>query len=250
MALTKAPDRTQSDVLITGIPTLSQDMSSHNPTQWEMSHWSNGNPFDATWQRDNVQFRDGVMILRLDNAGCPSQCDNKPFASGEYRTREERFGFGRYEARLKAASGAGTVTSFFTYRGVYGQPSHHEIDFEVLGRNCHAVQTNYYVEGRGHHEQMIPLPFDACSEFHNYGFEWSREALVFYVDGREVRRVTEDSGTPHRDIPFEPGKIMVNFWPGTAEVNGWLGPFTYPGRPQEARYDWIKFAEISQNPAR
>lgn len=35
---------------------------------------------------------------------------------------------------------------------------------------------------------------------------------------------------------------MTNLWPGTG-VDGWLGPFTYPGTPLTARYDWIKYTK-------
>ncbi|MDI6731695.1 MAG: family 16 glycosylhydrolase, partial [Candidatus Margulisbacteria bacterium] len=207
---------------------------------WNHQTAVNWNLSDCGLQPDNVQFGNGIMSLTLDNIGCPQACDGKPYASAEYRTTQEVFSYGLYETRMRAAEGFGLVSSFFVYTGTYGQPSHHEIDFEVLGKDCSMVQTNYYVEGRGHHEQMIPLGFDACQEFHNYGFAWQTDSLVFYIDGKEVRRITENSATPAREIPFKPGKIMVNLWPGIG-VDSWLGSFTYQGHSISAQYDWIRY---------
>jgi endo-1,3-1,4-beta-glycanase ExoK len=234
-----------ANTLITGTPALAQEMNADDPTNWQTASWSNGGPFANTWQSDNVSFSNGIMSLLLDKKGCPQSCDGKPYASGEYRTAEEVYGFGSYEARMKGAAGNGLVGgTFFIFRGTYGQQSHDEIDIEILGKDCSVIQTNYYVEGRGGHEQMIPLGFNACSEFHNYGFKWSADSLIFFVDGREVRRINEDPATPARELPYRPGKIMANFWAGTEEVNAWLnGPFQYTA-PLTAQYDWIRYSPL------
>jgi|GEM_PF-2202476 len=233
--------------LITWTPTLVQNMDRHDNVNWEMASWSNGDPFANTWQTDNITFNNGIMTITLDNQGCPQTCDGKPYASGEYRTQSENYGYGYYEVRMKPAQGSGLMAgSFFTYRGVYGQSSHDEIDIEFLGKdpNCQTLQLNYYVEGRGNHEKVVHLPFNACQEFHNYGFMWTNEALIWYVDGQEVHRVVENFNTPEHEIPYRPGKIMVNLWPGTSSVEGWLGRFSYPNRPIQAQYDWIKYSTL------
>lgn len=55
------------------------------------------------------------MALRLDKSGCPSRCSGEQYASGEYATIGEDYGYGRVEARMKVAKGEGLVTSLFTY---------------------------------------------------------------------------------------------------------------------------------------
>src|SRR3989338_2057235 len=135
----KGKKEDKQGALITWTPNLTQEMNGPD-SKWEASSWSNGNPFANTWQYDNVTFNGGIMALTLDNKGCPQSCDNKPTASGEYRTTEEIYGYGYYEARMKAVKGNGVMAgSFFTYRGTYGQPTHDEIDFEVLGKDCRSV---------------------------------------------------------------------------------------------------------------
>ncbi|MFH1683508.1 MAG: family 16 glycosylhydrolase, partial [Candidatus Margulisiibacteriota bacterium] len=152
------------DTLITGTPTLKQEMDSPDRKNWQKANWSNGKPFNCTWQPDNVTFRNGIMRLTLDDEGCRSSCDGWPFASGEYRTTQQTYKYGYYEARMKPAAGKGLVSSFFVYAGTYGKRDHHEIDLEFLGKNCKAVQTNYYAEGKGSHQRMISLGFNACKE--------------------------------------------------------------------------------------
>lgn len=225
------------------VPTLEADMDRRDWGFWrKASGYANGTPFDAGWQYDQITFKNGSMAIQLDNEGCPENCSGKPYASGEYRTQQESYGYGYYAARMKAAAGEGLVTSFFTYTGTQGKQDHHEIDFEILGKNCQEAQTNYFTKGKAH-EKTIPLGFNACEGFHDYSFRWSKDELVFFVDGKAVR-------TEKKEIPFRPGRVMANLWPSTAV--GWSGRFTYQGPvPIRAQYDWIRFTseEDLQKPA-
>lgn len=239
------PPTPTAGALITWAPTLDQEMDGHDSANWQTADWSNGDPFNNTWQPHNISFNDGIMSLILDNEGCPGSCRGLPYASGEYRTMRETYGYGYYETRMRPAAGSGLMSgSFFIYRGTYGKSSHDEIDFEFLGKDCHIVQTNYYVEGRGNHERIINLDYNACEESHNYGFRWSEDLIAWYVDGREVNRAEEDPSTSEHDIPYRPGKIIVNLWTGTSGLIGWLGDFSYPGHPLQAQYDWIKYSPL------
>src|SRR3546814_9511642 len=87
------------------------------------------------------------MTITLTNTGA----SGRRFASGEYQSRRF-FGYGRFEARLKAIAAPGIVTGFFTYTGPSfdGDP-HDEIDFEFLGKSPRQVQVNYYTAGKGEH---------------------------------------------------------------------------------------------------
>ena len=66
---------------------------------------------------------------------------------------------------------------------------------------------------------------------------WKADKLEGIVDDIIVH--TEDASTGH-PLPSLPGKIMANMWAGTG-VDSWLGPFTYPGTPIYAKYDWIQY---------
>jgi beta-glucanase (GH16 family) len=221
--------------VITGTPTLAQEMNAHDAAKWHKRTGKNGSPpFNNIFKPGNVVFNNGIMSLVLDK--CTSGCQGRPYASGEYRSNKETFSTGTYEVRMKAAEGSGTVSSFFTYTGVWGKSDHYEIDFEFLGKDCSIVQTNYYAAGSKGNEEIIDLGFNACTDFHNYAFKLDSNSLSFYVDGDKVRQEDVDGSS------FKGARIMVNLWPGTG-VDGWLGRFTYPNKPIEAQYDWIRYTK-------
>jgi beta-glucanase (GH16 family) len=206
-------------------------------TRWQKSDgWTNGNPFNVGWRADHVNFSGGFMTLQLDTSTCTAGCSGKPYASGEYRS-VDTYGYGKYETRFKAAKGSGLVTSFFTYTGTSGTSNHHEIDIEILGKDTTKIQTNYFVGGVGGHETLVPLGFDASAGYHNYAFVWTADKIEWIVDDVVVHTEYAAAGKP---LPSLPGKIMANMWAGTG-VDGWLGPFIYPGTPITAKYDWIQY---------
>ena len=53
-----------------------------------------------------------------------------------------------------------------------------EIDFEWLLKDRSKVQTNYYVKGKGGHEQAIDLGFDCADDFHNYALLWTAKRIM------------------------------------------------------------------------
>ncbi len=198
--------------------------------------YSNGGMFNAGWRADHVWFNGGVMGINLDTASCPGGCAGRPYASGEYRTTA-LYSYGRFEARLKAVRNPGTVTSFFTYTGPSDGQPWDEIDIEILGRNTTQLQTNYFTGGTGGHETVINLGFDAAAGYHNYAFEWWNGGTInWFVDGALVHQETGSRGP----LPTRPQRIMANLWPGIG-VDGWLQPFTYPGRTLTATYEWVRY---------
>ncbi len=203
--------------------------------------WENGEDFGVGWRANNIEFNNGVMALRLDKSGCPSRCSGEQYASGEYATIGEDYGYGRVEARMKVAKGEGLVTSLFTYYDLNPDPDteeNDEIDIEILGKDPTKLETNYYTAGDGDHSTVIDLGFDASLDFHDYAFEWSPASIKWYVDGKLVH--TEDGS--RGPLPSHPGSIMVNFWAGAGDAaKTWTGKFIYPGSPVRAYYDWIKY---------
>jgi beta-glucanase (GH16 family) len=219
------------------------ELNGHDGERWQMSDgWANGAPFWCGWRADHVEFGDGIMSLRLDDVPCDGspypECSGQPYGSAEYWT-SELLPYGRVEARLRAAAGDGLVTSLFTYTGPSdnGNP-HDEIDIEIIGKDTTRVELNYYASGVTPDPPITPveLGFDAAAGFHTYAFEWSAEAITWYVDGTLVYTETAARAT----LPSTPGHIMVNLWCGTG-VDGWLGPFVYLGSPIYADYDWIRY---------
>ena len=201
------------------------------PDGWECADgWCNGSMFNVTWRKKNITFSNGKMQLMIDHDTTPK--DGVPYSGGEFRSREF-YGYGRYEVSMKAIKNDGVVSSFFTYTGPSDNNPWDEIDVEILGKDTTKVQFNYFTDSRGNHEYMHDLGFDASEDFHTYAFEWYEDKIVWYVDGVEVHRATEN-------IPVTESKIMMNAWCGKG-VDGWLNAFDDSSVPLTAEYEWIRF---------
>lgn len=215
--------------------TFQQDFNSHDSGSMEIANgWSNGGMFNCTWRSQNVSFQNGNMILKIDR---DIQGSSTNYSGGEYRTKDF-FHYGKYEVRMKAIKNDGVVSSFFTYTGPTDGKPWDEIDIEFLGKDTTKVQFNYFTNGAGGHEYIYNLGFDASQSFHTYGFEWLPGSITWYVDGRAVYTATSN-------IPSNPGKIMMNVWPGI-NVDSWLKPFNNR-TPLQAEYDWIKYTKSNTN---
>ena len=203
--------------------------------------WTNGSVFNTWWSGSNVLYEDGVMQLTIDENPDGSEENNNEYFGGEARSHEW-YGYGDFEVRMKPAKKAGTASTFFTCTGDYdtnleGEKNPwDEIDIEFLGKDTTQVQFNYYVNGQGGHEYMYDLGFDASEEFHNYGFRWTEDYICWFVDGEPVHKVEASEGNP---MPAAAGRILMNYWCGTSEAEGWMGAYSDPG-DEGPVYEWVK----------
>ena len=195
--------------------------------------WTNGSMFNCTWRKANVNFSDGSMKLKIDIDGTGEGAI--PYSGAEFRSKNF-YGFGMYEVVMKPIKNDGVVSSFFTYTGPTDHNPWDEIDIEFLGKDTTKVQFNYYTDGKGNHEYLYDLGFDASEDFHTYGFDWQADKITWYVDGTAVY-------TAEENIPSTPSKIMMNVWPGTG-VDGWLKAFDGT-TPLTAEYKSADFREVT-----
>jgi endo-1,3-1,4-beta-glycanase ExoK len=205
------------------------NLNEHVSNDWRPRDGSNQNHRNNTFRPDKISFRDGLMIITLDSQGCPDECGSHPYASGEYMAvGKKEYGYGLYEAQLKAASGTGLATSFNLFTvGPGKKPFSFRISITIPGNDCRTVQPSW----GENHSNPIQLGFDACRGFHKYGFEWKAGSLAFYVDGTKVLAASGDFAYPA-------GWIHANLWAGSDEVTGRLGG-TYAGSSATAEWDWI-----------
>ena len=209
---------------------------------FESDGWTNGSVFNTQWKADNVKYENGTMKLTITDNPAGSEETNNEYFGGEGRTHQY-FGYGDFEVCMKPAKKAGTASTFFTCTGNYdtnpntGKPNPwDEIDIEFLGSDTTKVQFNYYVNGVGNHEYMYDLGFDASEEFHEYGFRWTKDYIVWFVDDEPVYKVEATADSP---MPSTAGRILMNYWCGTEEAEGWMGEYSNPGS-EGAEYKWVK----------
>ncbi len=163
----------------------------------------------------------------------------KNYKGAEYRTIES-FLYGRFEARYRPPAGTGALASFFTYHDFSSSSAEwNEIDFEILGRYNHVVQTTSigpYQKIRASHQWV---PFNTHDDFHTYAFEWTPDYIAWFVDNQEVYR---QDGDFISDFKF-PQKIMMNIW--NPEYEDWAGPWFDENLPLFAYYDYVSYASYT-----
>ena len=237
----KKPSEPLTDSPLTG-DTLADWSEGKADTVFESDGWSNGSVFNTQWSANNVSYENGTMKLTISENPNGSEETNNEYYGGEGRTYQW-FGYGDYEVCMKPAKKAGTASTFFTCTGDYDiNPDTDlpnpwdEIDIEFLGQDTTKVQFNYYVNGQGGHEYMYDLGFDASEEFHEYGFRWTSEYIVWFVDDEPVYKVEASEDNP---LPSTAGRILMNYWTGTEEAEGWMGEYSNPGT-EGAEYKWVK----------
>ena len=191
---------------------------------WARNDRGNGHPFNCSFARSNALVANGLLTLSL------TESEGK-FVGAEYRS-VNKFSYGYYSVSMKAAKCPGVISSFFTYTGWPWD----EIDIEFLGDDTTRVQFNYYTNGKGGHEYIYELGFDAAEDFHEYAFDWQADSITWYVDGVAVYRATED-------IPNSPGFIMMNLWNVSNTHASWAGKFDPSRLPVVAEYQWIGYQE-------
>ena len=140
--------------------------------------------------------------------------------------------FGRVEVTMKAAPGAGIVSSLVLLSDALD-----EIDMEWLGGDSSEVQTNYFSKGQTttyNRGQFNPAPNNQA-QFITYTMDWTSERIVWYVGGTVVRTLRFDEAAGQ--YPQTPMQVKFGAWaggdpsnpPGTVE---WArGPTDYSKGP-------------------
>jgi endo-1,3-1,4-beta-glycanase ExoK len=204
-------------------------------SRWYVSDgWSNGAHQNCDWSKSQVKVADGVLTLGFEKG----QGKDRDYLCGEIQSNQ-RFGYGTFEVRMKAAARPGLNTGFFTFVGPVQKQPHDEIDFEVLGKDASKVQINQFVNGKNvGEEKLVPVPGGADQDFHNYAIVWEKDRIRWYVDGKQVGEATDPA-----KLPSHPGKIFVSLW-GSDTLTSWMGVFSDPGGPVTAEVDRIAYTAL------
>ncbi|EXJ85394.1 hypothetical protein A1O1_05758 [Capronia coronata CBS 617.96] len=141
--------------------------------------------------------------------------------------------FGRIEVVLKAAPGAGIITG-----AVMMSDDMDEIDWEFSGNNFAGangkVQTNFFGKGvTGYYDRgTTPAVNAPQDQFHTYALDWSPDALIWSIDGQNVRTLKNTHATSGEyQFPQSPSRLHLGVWcAGDPDNNGatvaWGGGYT------------------------
>ncbi|KAF7119240.1 hypothetical protein CNMCM5793_008988 [Aspergillus hiratsukae] len=162
--------------------------------------------------------------------------------------------YGKISAKIKSSRGAGVVTGFI----LLGD-SKDEIDYEFVGADLAAVQTNYYFQGilDWTHGGNASVPGgDTFGEWHEYTIDWKPDAITWSVDGEVKRTLTKDSTYNETskvyEYPQTPSRMQLSLWPAGQASNA-PGTIAWAGGEinwdsediQDPGYYYATFGEIT-----
>lgn len=159
-----------------------------------------------------------------DALGASLQIGENPSSKRLYQSgalaSKKNFHYGRFQAEIKAAPGAGLVTGFFLHRDGPRQ----EIDIELPGITPRRMLINVYFNPGDEGSAMdfgyrgtphyIDLDFDSTSDYHLYTIDWLPGRITWSVDGTIVHERVGWDPTP---IPFLPMRLHANLWSPRSE---------------------------------
>ncbi|MFP4162674.1 MAG: family 16 glycosylhydrolase [Chitinispirillaceae bacterium] len=184
-----------------------------------------------------------LVVLMLAQSMVFSQVQVR---GGELFSKTQQL-YGRYEVRMKTASGSGILSTFFTFENDGWMPDSEnpwrEIDIEVLGRYTDRFQTNIITgtaEQRITSEYYPPLEVDPSQDYHTYAIEWTPDYIAFLFDGEEVRRTeADDDENQIKDCRDIPQSYRFNMWAN--DISDWVGEFDPSILPRYQYVNWIRY---------
>lgn len=142
-------------------------------------------------------------------------------------------------ATIRAPAGDTSGLNYNIYlSSLEGSTDQDEIDFEFLGHDKRAVQTNYHVGGVGGREQIHALSFDSSDGFHHYAIAWDAAAIEWRIDGELVRREERREGEPW---PEKPMYLYASVWDASYIADGaWTGKYHGRDAPYVCSYKDVR----------
>ena len=174
---------------------LRDDFNSLNSNVWTVSSYKQSSFIDTTFLPANVWFSNGNLVLRADV--------NK-HTGGELKSKQ-LFTYGKYRASMKLDATPGSFLTFFNYiwAGGNGGEKHNEVDIEVINGGKTALLTTWYDGQRNY--KAYTLPFDPKAAYHVYGYDWYKDHVDFFIDGKLIWTSTSK-------IPTQPTYLYFNSW--------------------------------------
>ena len=204
-------------------PTISDEF---NQAQLDTTKWYDHNP---TWKgrepslfrKSNVNIKDGMLVL----TGKREEVANPPegyhtFTSAAVQSKK-RVLYGYFEIRCKPMKSA-LSSAFWLY--TTGDPvKQEEIDiFEICGRHDTDPSYAYTLFATTHylvHKEKLKIsdhvahktPYQLANQFIVVGLEWTREEIIWYLNGKEIRRRKNDFWHSPETINFD-SEAFPSWW--------------------------------------
>jgi len=174
--------------------------------KWNVKCRSVSGRSEAELLRDNVKLRDGVCRLLARKA------DDGRWTNAQVVTKAFKQRYGYFEARIKVSSTTG-------FTNVFALISHDRINTRrrffvdvvlTLYPQTHSTRLAAFGAGQSYPTELHGNAEKLSKDYHLYGLEWTDRELIWYLDGREIRRV---SHTALR----HPARLQLVTWGGGSD---------------------------------
>ncbi len=189
---------------------------------WTTQNGPSSHILCSRW-RENASVKDGT--LRLTNRKETRGGQNWTSAS---LTSKRQFQYGYFECRYRYAAATGTNNSFWLmstgkFQSDNPKAKRFEIDINEghypseINMNIHNWSDITDVKGKKqhptYHKSIVPTDKpDLAKEFHVYGLLWTETELVYYFDGKVIRR--SPNLFCYTAVPVFLSEAIIN-WAGT-----------------------------------
>jgi beta-glucanase (GH16 family) len=197
-------------------------------------------PAPSVFVHENATVSDGLLKIVFRKQQVPFMKGNPDFAYTTALVRsQERTRYGYYETRAKAMDSGASSGFFLHWTGLPDNAT--EIDiFEIGGRTTHpefdrAYHMHAHVWRTPTSDQHLDVgkawtaPWRLAEAYHVYGFDWSAEKLVWYVDGVKVR----EAPNTHWFFPMQLVFDSEAMW-------AWFGPVDDAYLPSTFDIDYVR----------
>ena len=235
---------------------------------WEFQNAPSTHILSSRW-RENAVVDNGVcrLVNKKEKRG------GQEWTSGSCWTKKE-FCYGYFECRYKYAATTGLNNSFWIMtRGKKEDSGRFEIDINEghypnkLNTNIHNWSGKHWGKGQGFAvdgqgrtavrtgREPAGETADLSRDFHVYGLVWNEWELIWYFDGREIRR--EPNSLCHRPAPVWLSSAVMN-WAGkvTDAVDGtsmdvdYVRVYRRADRPPQTEFDFPAMLQATPKAAR
>ncbi len=127
--------------------------------------------------------------------------------------------YGRFEVKIKMASGNGVISSFFLYNHNSAKGKSfpwREIDLEFLWNSKRNVHTNIITgksEARVMSSKRQAFKTNLSDDFHIYTIEWTPEYVAWYIDQELIRRAMVEYNPQIAELQNQYLSYRFNIWP-------------------------------------
>ncbi len=201
------------------IPSIAQETSNLPAGNWKLiysqefndnirsldEHWNFQNSptlhtLSSRW-RDNIIIENGIAKLIVKKETRAGQ----NWTAASMHTKK-KFKYGFFEARYRYADTTGTNNSFWLMpidwvekknkRGYIFKTNKGEFEIDINeGWHPNNINTNVHnhITGNSRKKRITIKNISSLSDdFHTYALDWTPNELIWYFDGREIRRTRND----------------------------------------------------------